>query len=491
MPKSPTLDLSRDAMFVAGQWISGTAEPIAVENPASEEVIAHVPQASRAEADRALRAARDAYDHGPWRRMTFRARAHVLSAVADELERRADDLNQLYVLDQGGLATAAPYMHAAACAVVRSHDALADSFSDEPEDRRGPFGRALVSREPVGVVVGIVPWNAPLVLAMVKLAPALLAGCPVVLKVSPETPLVSFVLAEIFEKVGLPAGQVSFLPGGRELGQYLISHPATAHVSFTGSTESGRQVLQTAAQNMTRVTLELGGKSAAIVLDDAAPATAARRLIAACLGQSGQVCTTQSRILVPANGSAGYIEAIRKAFASLKIGDPADPTTGIGPLVSRAQRDRTEGFLASARAEGARILTGGGRPIGLDRGYYVEPTLITDISPSMRVFREEVFGPVVCVQTYDTVDQAIEIANSTEYGLANGIYSGDTDRALAIAERLHSGVVSVNASGAILTEPFGGWKLSGIGREGGRAGVEAFQEYKQVQMTPFLVPAQS
>lgn len=478
--------LSRNEIMVGGEWVKPAgAGRIEVENPATEEVFATVPEAGVPEADRAMAAARRAFDTGPWPQMTYAERAEVLGKAAAGIEQRGAEFGSIFVQDQGGPASFAPFMSMITALVVRDHVGLASSFSDEPEDRDTPLGRALIYREPVGPVVAVVPWNAPAILAAVKLAPALLAGCPVVLKVSPETPLASFVLAEVFAEAGVPEGVLSFLPGGRELGQYLVAHPDAAHVSFTGSTASGQNVMRAAADNLTRLTLELGGKSAAIVLDDMQPAELGPMLMGGCMVGTGQVCTTQSRILVPAARRAEWVEAIAAAFAAFPVGDPTDPGTAIGPLVNAAQRSRAESYIASARADGATVVVGGNRPAHLPRGYYVEPTLISDVTPDMQIVREEVFGPVICIQPYNDIDDAVRIANDTPFGLANGIYTKDQDLAIAIGKRLQSGTVSVNAFGSILTQPFGGWKKSGIGREGGREGVEAFLEYKQIQLTSF------
>jgi aldehyde dehydrogenase (NAD+) len=322
------------------------------------------------------------------------------------------------------------------------------------------------------------------VLAAVKIAPALLAGCPVILKVSPETPLAPLVLAQVFAEAGLPEGLISFLPGGREVGQYLISRPGIAHISFTGSTAAGQQVMKTAAEHMTRLTLELGGKSAALVLDDAEPQDFAGALAMGSTMQTGQVCTTQSRILVPNSRKTEWLDALTAAFESLVVGDPTHPSTQVGPLVSKAQADRVESYVRGAIDEGATVLAGGSRPSGpgFDNGYWFLPTLLTNTRPDMRVYREEVFGPVIVVEGYETLEDGIDAVNDTEYGLGNGIYTSDTDRAIPLAPRLQSGTVSINTTGACITAPFGGMKMSGFGREGGIEGIEAMLESKQIQL---------
>ena len=479
-------ELLHDMIFVGGEWVpSHGNEWIDVENPATEEIIGRIPQATVADADAAVVAAKRAFLEGPWPRMTPTERADVLDRVADSIMSRGDVYASLYIKDQGGVAAFAPYMSYVAGTIVKDFVARAREFSMEPQERFRDVGRAIVAREAVGPVVAIVPWNAPLILTMVKITPALLAGCPVVVKVSPETPLVSFSLAEAFAEAGFPEGVVSFLPAGREVGQHLVAHPDVRHVSFTGSTASGQSVMRSAADNMTRLTLELGGKSAAIVLDDMDPSDFLPQVLPACLGQAGQVCTTQSRILVPKHRHAEFRDAIADFFTSLPVGDPSDPATMIGPLVNRAQLQRTELYAGIARDGGGTIVVGGKRPTGLARGYFYEPTLVDGVTNDMRIAREEVFGPVISLLTYEGDDEAVRIANDTEFGLGNGIHTKDVDRAIALAHRLDSGTVSINESGCVMTEPWGGAKRSGLGREGGVEGIEAYLEYKQIQLSPF------
>ncbi|MGY0488249.1 aldehyde dehydrogenase [Streptomyces sp. WG-D5] len=486
MLKTTGPEVLHDQILVGGEWVSSAgSEWIEVENPATEEILGLVPDATTEDADRAVAAAQRAYESGPWTLMSPPERAAVLAKVAEGIKARSGELSELYVRDQGGLAAVAPYMGHVAATLVSDFVSRAQTLSVEPEDRETAIGRALIFREPVGPVVAIVPWNSPLILTLVKITPALLAGCPVIVKVSPENPLVSFPLAEIFESAGFPPGVVSFLPGGRALGEYLVAHPAIRHVSFTGSTASGQAVMRSAADNMTRLTLELGGKSAAVVLDDMEPTDFVPRLLSACLQQGGQVCTTQSRILVPRSRHAEFRDAIVDHFRSLPIGDPTDPSTLIGPLISRSQLDRVEHYVRVAKEDGGTIVTGGRRPAHLARGHFYEPTLVDGVTNDMRIAREEVFGPVLCLLTYEDDADAVRIANDTEFGLGNGVHTHDVDRGIALARRLQSGTVSINDSGCILTEPWGGMKKSGLGREGGLEGIEEFLELRQIQLSPF------
>ena len=470
-----------ERILIGGQWATPRDQGwIEVENPATEEIIGRIPEAGTADADTAIGAAVRAFAEGPWPRMAIAERAELLARAADGIVARADEFAALYVADQGGVATVAPHMTSLAVAITKDFADRGRAFSLEPEERTSGLGRTVILRAPVGPAVAIVPWNAPLIVSVTKAAPALIAGCPVIVKVSPETPLVSFLLAEVFASVGFPDGVISFLPGGRELGEHLVAHPAVRHVSFTGSTASGQSVMRSAAENMTRLTLELGGKSSAIILDDLAPEDFLPQVRRACLGQSGQVCTTQSRVLVPRRRHAEFRDVLADYFGSLHVGDPTDPATAIGPLVSRAQLERTQSYVDIARHDGGTVVVGGRRPPGLERGHFYEPTLIDDVTNDMRIAREEVFGPVISLLTYEDDDDAVRIANDSDFGLANGIHTHDIGRAMALARRLDSGSVSINDSGSVLTEPWGGTKKSGIGREGGREGIESVLELKQV-----------
>ena len=474
---------SRDQIYLAGSWVSdpsrGTLEVI---DPSTGQVIGSVPEATTADADRAIAAGNAVYESREWSNRAPTERAAVLRLIAEGLRSRSNELDRLYVEDQGGLATLAPFISRQSAAIFDEVADYADQLPTVPERRNTALGSSLMRRLPVGVVGAIIPWNAPLIMAAIKLAPALLAGCPVVAKVSPETSLVSFILADVIDNIDLPPGLVSFLPGGRGLGRYLVAHPGISHVTFTGSTASGQDVMRSAADHMTRVTLELGGKSAGIILADVEPIDIAATLTAACMSQSGQVCTTQSRLLVPRSRETEWRDALTKLFASLPIGDPRDVTTVIGPLVSQQQLARVERYVAVAREE-ATIATGGERPSGVPSGgYYIQPTLVTDVRSDMRIMTEEVFGPVICLMGYDTVDEAIRIANGSQYGLGSAIYSNDIDRAISLAPELISGTVSINNSGACMAAPFGGRKMSGIGREGGIEAVYDFMEWHQTQL---------
>jgi aldehyde dehydrogenase (NAD+) len=471
-----------DRLLIGSQWSTRPREEVVVVDPYTEQAVGVVPEATEADADAALRAAHEAWKEGTWSRLSFAERGEVVGRIADGVAARKAEFDELYVRDLGGVAAFAPFVSMQAEFVLRDFAKLAGTLSAEPEPRSTTAGDVVMLREPVGPVVAIVPWNAPLALAVVKLAPALIAGCPVVVKVDPVAPLAGLLLAEVVADAGLPDGVVSFLPGGRELGRYLVEHPLTAHISFTGSTAAGREVLRSSALHMARTTLELGGKGAAIMLEDLDPGAATAMLLPGCLAQSGQVCTTYSRLLVPRSRYEEWVSAIAATFTSTPMGDPSAPTTLVGPLSSAAHRDRVEEYIASAREEGATVVTGGGRPAQFDTGYFIEPTLISDARPDMKVVREEVFGPVIVVMPYEDVDDAIRIANDSDFGLGNGIFTGDVEYAKSLAPKLHSGTVAINNSGSCMTAPFGGVRNSGIGREGGVEGIEAFLEFKQINL---------
>ncbi|HEY6759594.1 MAG TPA: aldehyde dehydrogenase family protein, partial [Baekduia sp.] len=452
---------------------------IEVTNPSDGSVIAHVAEADVADADAAVAAARRAFDEGPWPRMSYDERAAVLNTIADRLDARGDELVHASIADLGIPRGFAEAINPLFSTILRDNAALAPELAERShQERTGMGSRVVVLREPGGVAVCIVPWNAPVLLAATKAGAALMAGCTVVVKVDPNAPLGAIVLAEACADAGLPEGVISFLPGGREVGEHLVAHPDVDHVSFTGSSATGRAVMASAAANLTRVTLELGGKSAGIMLEDMDPAEALPTLFAGCLGMSGQICTLLSRIMVPAARYAEWERALGDFYAAQSLGDADLESTSQGPLVSQQQLERVAALVDGARAEGARIVTGGRRPDGL-AGWFYEPTLIADTTPGMRIVKDEVFGPVTVLIPYDSVDEAIAMANASEYGLAGAIFTHDRDAAFAIGTRLRAGAISWNGFGCCPTQPFGGYKQSGMGREGGIEGVEAFLEVKQ------------
>jgi aldehyde dehydrogenase (NAD+) len=485
--------ITHDALFIGGQWVKPDSDTtIEVISPSTEEVVGRVPEPSPEDVNSAVQAARDAFDHGPWPRTSAAERAAVLRRIADGLEARADELTEIVTAENGTpISISRTAQVLGALPHIRAHADLVEQY-EFTEERDGDKIRAAILREPVGVVAGIVPWNGPLVLTMMKLAPALAAGCTFVCKPPPETPLGFAVLAEVCQEAGVPEGVVSIIPGGREVGRVLVSHPGVDKVAFTGSTAAGQWIMAECARQIKRVSLELGGKSAAIVLDDADPQTAVGQLLPMATLLSGQMCLLQSRVLVPRKREQQFVDAFCTAVSSLKLGDPFDSDTYFGPLIAERQRDRVEGYIAAGRAEGATLVLGGGRPDGFPKGWYVEPTVFTGVKNTMTIAREEIFGPVTSVIAYDTVDEAIDIANDTDFGLAGAVYTADPARGFDVARKVRAGTYGVNGYGTDALVPFGGFKQSGLGRENGLEGFSAYLETKAVSLpdgfSPFAPP---
>jgi betaine-aldehyde dehydrogenase len=346
-----------------------------------------------------------------------------------------------------------------------------------------------VTKEPVGVVGAIAPWNVPLFIAAAKLAPSLVAGCTVVYKPAPETPFDAFRLAEIFTEAGLPKGVLSVIPAGREVSEHLVKHPGVDKISFTGSGVGGKRIGGLCGERLKRCTLELGGKSAAIILDDADLDTAIPTLLPNAIMNNGQACISQTRILAPRERYDEVVDALVAGVAGLAVGDPLDPATAVGPVVAERQRTRIEGYLDSGREEGATVAFGGGRPAGLDTGWFVEPTVFSNVDNKMRIAQEDIFGPVLVVIPYDGDDQAVEIANDSNYGLSGSVWTADNDRGLGIARQVRTGTYMLNGGTPIdFATPFGGYKESGVGREFGPEGLESFLEKKSISLPDGFTP---
>ncbi|MFE2985719.1 aldehyde dehydrogenase [Streptomyces sp. NPDC059262] len=470
-------------LFIDGAWTApqGT-ERLEVFSPATEERIGSVPLASSADADRAVAAARRAFDGGGWTGLDVKERAAAVKRLADAVTARADAFVDVLTAEVGlPRATLPAGQIAKTQGVFTAYAELAERYP-WAETRDGSRGRSLrVHRRPVGVVVAIVPWNAPLFISALKLAPALIAGATVVLKPSEEAPLHAQLLAECVRDAGLPPGVLNILPASAEVSEHLIRHPAVDKVSFTGSTAVGRRIGELCGHDLRRCTLELGGKSAALLLDDLEPtADTAKALIMGAMANSGQICAAQARILVPRRRHRQMVEALAEAVEALRVGDPEDTATQIGPVISERQRDRVERLVSLGRSQGARLVHGGTRA-GHDRGWYVEPTLFDEVAPDMAIAREEIFGPVAAVLAYDDEDQAVSLANDSDYGLAGAVWSTDPDRAEQVAGRFRAGSVAVNSPSPLDPfGPFGGFKQSGIGREGGPEGFDAYIEYQTI-----------
>ncbi|WP_370181045.1 aldehyde dehydrogenase [Rhodococcus wratislaviensis] len=474
-----------DKLYIGGKWVApATDQVLEVFSPATEERVGSCPVASPAEIDDAVAVARRAFDEGPWPQTTPAERGEILAKAAKLIEERGDALNALISSEMGqppamvGMMQQTPSL-----ATLNFYAGLANEFEWE-QTRTGAFGQTKVLREPVGVVAAVLAWNVPLFLAVNKLSPALLAGCTVLLKPAPESPLSTHLLAEIFAEAGVPEGVISVLPGGAETGEYLVSHPGIDKITFTGSSPVGRKIGAIAAQNLKRCSLELGGKSAAIILEDADLASTMPMLVMSGLMNTGQACVAQTRILAPRSRYDEVLDALVAGAGFMTVGDPSDPAAQLGPLISEKQRDRVEGYIAKGKEQGARVVLGGGRPEGLDKGWYVEPTIFADVDNSMTIAREEIFGPVLSVIPYDSEDEAIKIANDSDYGLAGSVYTTDIDHGLAVAKQIRTGTYAINWYAFDPGSPFGGYKASGIGRENGPEGLEAFCETKSVLMPP-------
>src|SRR4051795_11166193 len=472
-----------DELLIGGEWVApSSGQRIEVRSPATLEPVGSVPEALEADVDAAVAAARQAFDRGPWPTTPPEERAKVIARFTELLTTRIDEVGGIITAEMGApTATVQMMMWTPAQSVLATYDGLASTFPWE-ETRTGMFGETRVRREPVGVVAAIIPWNVPLFIAVNKLVPALLAGCTAILKPAPETPIDALWLASIFADAGLPEGVLSVLPADREVSEYLVTHPGIDKVSFTGSTAAGRKVGALATERLKRVSLELGGKSAAIVLDDVDLASSAFMLAYSGLMNSGQACVAQTRILAPRSRYAEVTDALVEAAKTFTVGDPTAPSSQLGPLVAERQRDRVEGYIEKGRSEGARLVLGGGRPAGLDIGWDVEPTVFADVDNRMTIAQEEIFGPVLSVIPYDTEEEAVRIANDSDYGLAGSVWTADVEHGLDIARRIRTGTYGINWYAFDMGSPFGGYKASGIGREDGPEGLEAFCETKSILM---------
>ena len=472
---------SRTDFYVGGAWIEAEGSgAVTVHCSATGERLGSFPAATEADIDRAVDAAKRARaDPSGWSAWSADERALAMEQLAAAIERRGEEMAQLIAREVGtpievARGSSAQY----AARLLRFFAGVARSL--DLESRRPALaGHTLVRREPVGVVALIVPWNYPVSLACFKLAPALASGSTAVLKPSPETGLDSYLLADAVAEAGFPPGVINIVPAGREVGAYLVAHPGIDKVSFTGSTEAGRRVAERCGSLLRPVTLELGGKSAAVVLDDVALEAFAGQLLGSSFPNNGQTCTASTRILAPRSIFPEVRDAVTEMAGSYRIGDPRDAATQIGPLVSARQRDRVEGYLRVGRDEGGRVTTGGRRPKDLDHGLFVEPTVFVDVDPGMTIVREEIFGPVVVVLPYDGGDDgAIRLANDSTYGLAGTVWSADPQRAIDVARRIDTGIVGINSWDLDIGAPFGGRRQSGLGHELGPEGIDGYLRYK-------------
>ena len=475
-----------DKLFIGGSWLSpSTDDTIEVISPHTEAPIALVAAAGPADVDAAVTSARTAFDDGPWPRLDPADRIDAVRRLAKIYAAQQSAMAELITAEIGAPISFAQRAQVGLPSMMMTAFCdLAQGFRWR-ETRRGFYGSDLdLRREPVGVVAAIVPWNMPQFLIVTKLIPALLAGCCAVVKPAPESPLDALLLADLIQQTDLPPGVVSVLPGDAKVGQQLIGHRGVDKVSFTGSTAAGKAVAAACAADLKRVSLELGGKSAAVVLDDADPAAVATAVRSASLSNCGQICNALTRILVPANRSHEFVDALAAEMTALRIGDPSDPATQVGPLVARRQQDRVRDYISEGQREGARVVVGGGdMPDGIEQGWYVQPTLFADADNSMRIAREEIFGPVLTAIPYRDEDDAVAIANDSDYGLAGSVFTADADRGLAVAGRVRTGTFGVN-QGYTMDPfgPFGGVKGSGYGRELGPEGIDGYTVLKSISV---------
>lgn len=475
--------LSQPGIFVDGGLRDAhSGERITVIDPTTEEPFGDASAADEVDVDRAVASAERALRDGPWPAMPFEERAAAVLRVAQALRERADELAELSARQMG-----APVSTGRALLMAPE---LIESYVDAARElsfeylRRGPYGDALVQRRPIGVVAGIIPWNAPVRSAVKKAIPALLAGCTVVLKPAPETPFDSLVLAELATAAGVPPGALNVVPGGPQAGRALAAHPGVRKVAFTGSSATGASIASACAPDFRRVQLELGGKSAAVLLDDADVQLAGDSLAYSAFHNSGQACVALTRAVVPPSLRDDLVDVLCEHARAEVIGNPLDEATTMGPLVTERQRARVLGYVESGRADGVGVAIGGGRPDGLSRGWFVEPTVLVGVDNGMRVAREEIFGPVISI--IDCADEraAIAIANDSDYGLSGAVFTADPARGLEVARRFDTGNVAINGARIPITAPFGGVKRSGLGREHGPEGYDHFLEYAAVTLAP-------
>lgn len=471
--------VERDYLHIGGGRVAAASGRLTdVIGAATEEVIGRVPETSEADVDGAVVAARSALT-SEWAQFSPADRATLLTRFADALEARAGEIARTVSAQNGmPISTAEQFEAAFAVGIIRYYAALAENLEFE-ELRPSPLGfDTIVRKEPVGVVAAIVPWNFPVVLAVSKLGPALATGCTVVVKPSPGTVLDSYILGEAAEEAGLPAGVINWVHGDRDLGAYLVAHPGVDKVAFTGSTAAGRTIGKVCGGLIRPVSLELGGKSAAIILDDVDLDAAMEQMAFTAFANNGQACCISTRILAPRSRYGEIVDAFATFSSSLAVGDPLDHQTQIGPLASSEHRDRVEGYIKAGRSSDARLVCGGGRPANHDRGWFVEPTIFANVDNASKIAQEEIFGPVLAILPYDDDEDAVRIANDSSYGLGGSVFSSDRDRALDVARRVQTGTIGIGGYVIDFNSPFGGVKASGIGRELGPEGLSGYLQSK-------------
>jgi acyl-CoA reductase-like NAD-dependent aldehyde dehydrogenase len=475
-----------DRIYVGGKWIEpSTSRRFSVVNPATEEVHVQVAEAMHADIDRAVAAARKAFDEGPWPRMTPVERAGYLSKLAQALRDHSVDLGHAWTREMGVVFSISQHAGTAFSAFVDQHAGWGEKFPwvETKPTLDGLGGDAQLVQEPVGVVAAIVPWNAAFLLSIIKIVPALLAGCTIVLKASPEAPLGPYLIAEYIDSLGLPPGVFNIVTADREVSEHLVRHPDVDKVTFTGSTAAGRRIASICGERIARCTLELGGKSPAIVLNDYDLGKFAGTLAQTTSYMTNQVCAALTRIIVPRQRHDALVDALASEFEKIRIGDPYDADTQMGPLAMERQLERVLNYIEIGRDEG-KLVTGGNRPKHMNRGYYVEPTIFANVDSQARIGQEEIFGPVVAVIPAVDEEDAVRLANDTIYGLDASVFTNDRERAYSVARQVRSGTVGHNLHRTDFGVSFGGFKQSGLGREGGYQGLRAYLEQKAIMLAP-------
>lgn len=482
LPAEWDLTLLREGVFIDDSRVPGGSGPVVpVVSPATGQAIGEVRLASEEDVGNAIKAASRAFRTGPWPRTSLAERREVITRAAELLEPAYDALSSLIAMTNGIPVSSRQ-------GDARRYFEYYSQLDLPPEDTRSAGSEtARIVKEPVGVVAAVVPWNGGVSLGLGKLLPAIMAGCSVVLKGAIETPFHDIIFAEALTRAGLPPGVLNVVVADRPVAASLVRHPDVDMVTFTGSTQVGREIGSICGRNLKRAVLELGGKSAAILLDDFDLDSMTDRVLqSGILLNNGEACIAQTRILVPAHRRDEILDAIKAKVEAAEIGDPLSPSTVLGPLVTEAQRARVEGYIRLGQSEGASILTGGSRPNHLPHGWFLSPTVFCDANNGMRICQEEIFGPVAAVISYRSRAEAVELANASAFGLGAGIYSNDLDAAVDIAGQIRAGTVGINTLGASVAFPFGGFKDSGLGR---RHGIEGFAEFFETKTIGFTAPA--
>lgn len=472
-----------DRLFIGGAWVEAhSGRQLELVSPDTEQVFAHVAEADETDMDRAVAAARKAFDEGPWPWMSPAERIAAMTRLVEALRKREPDMAAAWTMQMGGLSTIAPYLTGRGTQNFQDAIDLGGKFPFITKVNSSAVDAAYIVHEPVGVVAAIAPWNVPYMIMAAKLAPTLLSGSVAIMKPSPETPLEAYIIAECAEEAGLPPGVINLVPGHREASDHLVCNPGVDKVSFTGSTVAGKRIGEVCGSRIARCTLELGGKSAAIILDDFSVEETAKVLAGAITLVSGQVCAMLTRAIVPRDRHDAIADAIATEMKKVRVGHSDDPETVMGPLAMQRQLERVESYVEAGQKEGADLVTGGGRPAHLNQGYFIEPTLFANVGNEMKIAQEEIFGPVLSLIPCDDVDDAIRIANDSNFGLNGSVLTHSADDAWRVARRIRTGNVGQSGMRSDFSLPFGGYKQSGIGREGGSQGLMAFLETKTIML---------